>query len=285
MASLSIFALLASIPLLLYLWPSFLGGDTDFIAIYGTSMLPTIESGSFAVTKKALDYNVDDIVAYIQKEENFSKTIVHRIIKNEGNGFIIKGDNNRQNDPGIVMRDQIIGKVLFHIPYVGFSVLFMKNPLVLVLSLMAMGLSLIPRKKGRKNEKKIRNKEKKTSLFLPAVIINLINYMLLQTSISMGLMPEEPYLTFLLKFFDPYFASTISFATWFLAILLMYLLSRQSSIDRKDQLQNTQGTIQMKKERLSTYTLAQILLVMFIAGGMYNITGMINQLIPRIIGP
>ena len=43
---------LAIIPIIIYLWPAALGGSTEFLLVQGNSMLGTIESGSFVITRE-----------------------------------------------------------------------------------------------------------------------------------------------------------------------------------------------------------------------------------------
>jgi len=46
--------------------------------------------------------------------------IIHRIIKIDENGYIFKGDHNNDSDPYEVQSEQLIGKALFKIPYIGW---------------------------------------------------------------------------------------------------------------------------------------------------------------------
>ena len=75
-------------------------------------MLPTILPGSFVVIKEAPSYQIDDIVAFTQESGRLQKTIVHRIIDETEQGFVIKGDNNARKDAGFPTADDIRGKVL-----------------------------------------------------------------------------------------------------------------------------------------------------------------------------
>jgi len=271
---------MGSFPLLLYLWPSFLGGDTEFTILSGKSMLPTIPSGSLAITKKAFDYEVGEIVAFVQKEGGFTKVVVHRIIEKVENGFIIKGDNNPVNDPGIIPPEKIIGKVIFVTPYLGYLALFLKNPLVLTLSVVAIGTIMTPNKKEKQ-----KRKENNHSMFLPAVVIMLVNYILLQLAISMSIMPKDDfYTTLLFSIFEPYVASTLSFATWFLAILGIHLLGRQGTGAENKNPQNVQSnaTTTIKKESLSMKTMAQIFLMLLIMMKITYVVAMLVELVPKL---
>lgn len=50
-----------------------------------------------------------DIVAF-QKGEI---TVVHRIVKETGEGYVTKGDNNDVADPGILQKENITGRAAF----------------------------------------------------------------------------------------------------------------------------------------------------------------------------
>ena len=212
---LKLLIMLVSMPIFLYLWPSFLGGDTEFIIVNGESMLPTIPSGSLAIAKKAQTYEIGDIATY--KDESNNRLVIHRIMAQEGNGFIFKGDNNNAKDAGIVTPDQIRGEAIFVTPYVGYISYYLKNPVIMSLTILASIAVMFSRK-----EKKKKNAY---SFFSVAILINLVSYLVLQMSISNGTTPKmDGYTNFLFQIFEPYVASTISFATWFFAIIGIHLM-------------------------------------------------------------
>jgi len=89
------------------------------------SMIPILEKGdlifSIGVTPSSL--KVGDIILF-KSPQNSNVIIVHRIIKiyNDGDVILIqtKGDNNPVPDPWIINGDQVLGKVIFRIPYLGW---------------------------------------------------------------------------------------------------------------------------------------------------------------------
>lgn len=97
------------------------------IAIATGSMEKEICVGDVAIIKKcnSNDVNVGDIIEY--QMEGY--TVVHRIIeKRQNNGkfsFITKGDNNNAPDRDEVKEDQLIGKVIFKIKYIGYPAIWM----------------------------------------------------------------------------------------------------------------------------------------------------------------
>ena len=61
---------------------------------------------------------VGDIIIYKSGRSSF--TIVHRIVEKNSGGYVLKGDNNAVADPGIVRKEQVVGKVLLAAPLLGY---------------------------------------------------------------------------------------------------------------------------------------------------------------------
>ena len=97
------------------------------IAIATGSMEKEICVGDVAIIQKCKgnDVNVGDIIEY--QMEGY--TVIHRIIeKKQENGelhFVTKGDNNISPDNEIVRENQLIGKVIFKIKYIGYPAIWM----------------------------------------------------------------------------------------------------------------------------------------------------------------
>lgn len=97
------------------------------VAIATGSMIPEIDVGDVAIIKKcnANDVIVNDIIEY--QMEGY--TVIHRVIeKRQSKGeytFITKGDNNNAADINPVTEDQIIGKCVFQIKYIGYPAVWL----------------------------------------------------------------------------------------------------------------------------------------------------------------
>ena len=97
------------------------------VAIATGSMEKELMVGDVAIIKKckANDVNVGDIIEYSMGDF----TVIHRIIeKTQKNGsyfFVTKGDNNNTRDKEEVREDQLIGKVVFKIRYVGYPAVWL----------------------------------------------------------------------------------------------------------------------------------------------------------------
>lgn len=97
------------------------------ISVASASMVPEFNIGDVAIIKKCNvnDVTVGDIIQY--KMEGY--TVVHRVVeKKQSNGevtFITKGDNNSSPDSKPVTEDQLIGKAIFKIKYIGYPAIWL----------------------------------------------------------------------------------------------------------------------------------------------------------------
>jgi len=268
---------IALIPLVIYLWPSALGGETEFLLVQGISMLPTIEPGSFIITKEKPSYYVGDVVSYsTSKHSEFQgRTIVHRIIEDRGGaGFIIKGDNNKKADPGIVESSAIRGEVIFFTPLLGYVLVVLRNPLVMgVLAVVMMIISAKSKKKKEKLTQEIKKKPKKKKnqnyvLFLPAIAINLISYVVIQISFEAGLNEPraDPLTSLLFGVTDIYLASTISFGLYFLLIIGLYLWAKNHDTIPRMELPDG-GVLTLKKKTNAVLATVRLVWLLFVISG------------------
>ena len=82
------------------------------------SMSGTIEIGDLIIIKDTGDYEIGDIVTFLQKGDSIPTT--HRIIDSREDGsFITKGDANNVQDALPVSKDIILGEVVKVLPKVG----------------------------------------------------------------------------------------------------------------------------------------------------------------------
>jgi signal peptidase len=126
---------------MLFYRPVSLAGDTRYEPVYTGSMEPAIPVGSVVVIKpvELETLKIGDIICF---ELSGSTSITHRIINITEEGFITKGDANEDPDQRIVKRENVIGKAIFTIPYLGYLVHFVRTPLGFIL-LIVIPASLI----------------------------------------------------------------------------------------------------------------------------------------------
>ena len=82
--------------------------------------------------------------------------VTHRVVKKEEGTFITKGDANKNADPIPVAKSQIIGRVVFCLPYLGYIIYFLKARIPFTAVCIMAGLSVISDlaytpKKNKKN--------------------------------------------------------------------------------------------------------------------------------------
>jgi len=140
-------------------------GNIKFMVVLSGSMEPSIKTGSIVMTKPASEYKVGDVITFGPYSKTKAPT-THRIVEiQEQNGqkiYITKGDMNNAPDAKQVTQKEIIGKVVFDAPYLGYVVSFTRRPLgfVLILIIPAAIIVFDEVKKIIQEIKKIKEKKK-----------------------------------------------------------------------------------------------------------------------------
>lgn len=103
------------------------------------SMEPTFKPGDLIITKNKnrCDIKVEDIATFNDAK---GTVITHRIVEESNEGYVTKGDNNKVEDKDIINEENIIGKVVFHIPKLGFAINFLSNPIVVAIEMILLSL-------------------------------------------------------------------------------------------------------------------------------------------------
>jgi signal peptidase len=97
------------------------------VAIASGSMEKAINIGDIVIIKKcnANDVIVGDVIQYQMK----GFTVIHRVIeKRQKNGeyyFVTKGDNNKSPDKAEVRENQVLGKLVFTVKYLGYPAVWL----------------------------------------------------------------------------------------------------------------------------------------------------------------
>lgn len=137
-----------------------IAGFRTFVVLTG-SMSPTIPAGSLIVTKRDTAYNTGDVIAFTQG----NVTITHRIVKITNGNFVTKGDANNVEDSKAIAPSSILGITLFHLPYIGSAILFLRTfqgflSLVIVPGVLFIAFEFwnIKKEMEKEIEKKMRKK-------------------------------------------------------------------------------------------------------------------------------
>ena len=154
-----------------------LGGSTSIFVIVFAIMLLGIISGirPCSVISGSMEHNLPtwslcfidtrisydeiqtgDIVVYNRRSDDVR--IIHRVIEIEPEGMITKGDANSVSDGLSVGRDNLYGKSLFYIPYLGYLGRFAQKPIVkisiIICSLVLLTTDIVTSRKTGNIEKK-----------------------------------------------------------------------------------------------------------------------------------
>lgn len=125
-----LFIVLIAVLLIVSVFP--ITGNYKLMIVQSRSMAPAIKMGSIVVVKPVDDYKIGDAITFGPYTRTKAPT-THRIydIKVSGGvpSYITKGDANNAPDTREITKRDVLGKVLFSVPYLGFAVDFAKKPL------------------------------------------------------------------------------------------------------------------------------------------------------------
>ncbi len=119
----------------------------NIMTVISGSMEPTLKLGSVVVTSPVENYKVGDIITFRTGGEGTPPT-THRIedvrVEEGEMIYITKGDANPTEDMTETREENIMGKALFSVPYLGHLVDFVKTPigfgvLVIIPALLIIG--------------------------------------------------------------------------------------------------------------------------------------------------
>jgi len=110
------------------------GGYRAFVVQSG-SMQPAIKAGSVVLVGPQKEYKKDDVITFLFNPKanlkDVKSTVTHRIAEVHSDedqiSFTTKGDANDSPDREKISEGQVLGQVLFSIPYLGHVVAFTKT--------------------------------------------------------------------------------------------------------------------------------------------------------------
>lgn len=148
---------------------AYMGNPTPIMVVTSGSMVPALRIGWVIIVKSvpASQIHVGQIIVYKSTDPEIEDPIVHRVISiNNQSGqldFVTKGDANPVADnvvgfepPYGIPQNRVIGEVVYVIPYVGYLILFLKEPpvyiFILGLLVILIFLDLRGENKGQKRD-------------------------------------------------------------------------------------------------------------------------------------
>ncbi|MFA4998515.1 MAG: signal peptidase I [Candidatus Paceibacterota bacterium] len=159
------FLVLIALLLIISVFP--VTGNIKFMTVLSGSMEPAIKTGAIVVAKPANGYKIGDIITFGPNTKT-QPPVTHRIndIKVVGGVpvYITKGDANESPDMREIQKSDILGKVLFSIPFVGYAVDFAKKPVgfILIIAVPALVIIFDEIRKIWREIMKLKNKKKDT---------------------------------------------------------------------------------------------------------------------------
>ncbi len=116
------------------------------MVVQSGSMQPEIKIGSVVMVKPMDDYEIGEVITFGPYGKTKPPT-THRIydikVVDGEPRYITKGDANNAPDQREIQKKDIIGKVLFSVPYLGYAVDFVKKPLGFMLIIVVPAALII----------------------------------------------------------------------------------------------------------------------------------------------
>jgi signal peptidase I len=100
------------------------GLNFDVLVVETGSMEPAIKTGSIVFVSPVDLYTEEDIITFQRSASKLGAPITHRIVGVEVVSgeyvYTTKGDANDFSDTARVLQKEVLGKVRFHMPYIGW---------------------------------------------------------------------------------------------------------------------------------------------------------------------
>ncbi len=96
----------------LLLGPQFIGGDTAYVVVSGSSMEPNLYQGDLVVVRRQASYGAGDVIAFrVPKGEvGEGAVVIHRVIGgSDATGLIVQGDNRTAPDVWEPTHEDVVG--------------------------------------------------------------------------------------------------------------------------------------------------------------------------------
>jgi len=140
-------------------------GNIKILSVLSGSMEPTLHTGSVIIVKPISNYKIGDVITFGPNTKT-QTPVTHRISDMrvvDGNIiYITKGDANDSPDIREIQKKDIIGKVLFSVPFAGYAVDYAKKPFgfVLIIAIPAILIVYDEIRKIWKEIMKLKSKKK-----------------------------------------------------------------------------------------------------------------------------
>ena len=140
-------------------------GNIKVLTVLSGSMEPEIKTGSIVVIKPVENYKIGDVITFGKTVKTPTTHRIENIEVIEGRVlYTTKGGANNAPDTRTVSEKDIIGKVLFTVPFIGYAVDAVKKPFgfMLIIIIPAVVIVYDELRKIRREIIKARNQKKET---------------------------------------------------------------------------------------------------------------------------
>lgn len=157
-------ALIAAIAILVIISSFPVTGNVKIFIVQSGSMEPDIKTGSIVLIRPAESYKIGDVITF-GKTTNGKVPTTHRIVEIRLQSgvpmYTTKGDANNAPDINEVPHKDVVGRVLFDVPYLGFALAAAKKPIGFLVLIVIPALIIIfdEAKKIWQEFKKRKNRE------------------------------------------------------------------------------------------------------------------------------
>lgn len=140
---------LTAAPFIIFQVPQLMG--LDAYVVTSGSMEPSMPTGSIVYNQPAQPINIEvaDVITFVSNDSEEPQKITHRVIQvnetEDGRIFKTKGDANPEPDEGWVREEDILGEKAFSIPYLGYALITLSSPFVLIMLLLIPSVILVRR--------------------------------------------------------------------------------------------------------------------------------------------
>lgn len=135
-------SLFVAVAAYLFMAPAACGGPITYARVAGSSMEPSLNPGDLVVARTADAYGMGDIVAYHNPELGL---VMHRIIVDNGDRVIVKGDANSWVDSYQPRKTDIAGRLWVRVPHGAALLTWLRPPwATLVFTALAVLVFVLP---------------------------------------------------------------------------------------------------------------------------------------------
>lgn len=128
--------------------PGLIGADESYVVL-SDSMEPAFTSGDVVIVDAVPTEQIDvgDVITYDSPGAGTDDRISHRVVaidrSDEQTTFRTKGDQNEKRDQYVVDETDVIGRIWFVIPFVGYFVRFAGTDLGIIMLVVVPGVALV----------------------------------------------------------------------------------------------------------------------------------------------